>query len=185
VTFAPAHVELVYNPEADEWFEQFVPGETEKWITVPVLGDRVQEGDESFSVSLSNPSGALIGDGQATGTILDDDAPVTVSIGDAQVEEGDLGQIILQGHLNYAQFVVSLNHPSADAVSVEFSTADGTATGVAWDGQLVSLLQMTPGPDLDYLVAQGITQGTLTFAPGRDAEGDCGAGRPGCGVRAR
>ena len=40
-----------------------------------VIGDTVPEPDETFTVSLSNPSKATIADATATGTITDDDGP--------------------------------------------------------------------------------------------------------------
>ncbi|MGB7357632.1 MAG: Calx-beta domain-containing protein [Mycobacterium sp.] len=49
----------------------FAPGETSKTISVVVFGDTVLEGDESFLVTLSNPSGAAITDGTGAGTIVD------------------------------------------------------------------------------------------------------------------
>ena len=54
----------------------FFPGEMQKEIVVPIVPDKLSEGDESFFVNLSNPTSGTIADGQATGTILDDDAPV-------------------------------------------------------------------------------------------------------------
>ncbi len=42
----------------------FTPGQTVKTVNVTVLGDRTDEGvQETFSVLLSNPSGATLGDG--------------------------------------------------------------------------------------------------------------------------
>ncbi len=52
----------------------FEPGETSKTVAVVVTGDTVAEGDETFTVALSNPSGATIDDGSATGTIVDSSA---------------------------------------------------------------------------------------------------------------
>jgi hypothetical protein len=49
----------------------FNPGETSKTIDVPVVADGRPEPDETLLVSLSNPSGATISRGQATGTIKD------------------------------------------------------------------------------------------------------------------
>ena len=51
----------------------FAPGETEKIISVQTREDETDEPDETFLVTLSNPSGATIQDGTATGTIADDD----------------------------------------------------------------------------------------------------------------
>jgi hypothetical protein len=50
-------------------------GATTGAIVVPVVGDTTVEPDETFTVTLSSPSGATLGDAQATGTISDDDAP--------------------------------------------------------------------------------------------------------------
>ena len=52
----------------------FGPGETERTITVPVLGDGLAEGDETFSVVLSGAVDAAIGTaGTGLATIQDDD----------------------------------------------------------------------------------------------------------------
>ena len=51
----------------------FAAGETSKTVNVPVLDDTVDEGSETFTLRLSNAAGARIGDGEATGTITNDD----------------------------------------------------------------------------------------------------------------
>jgi ELWxxDGT repeat protein len=51
----------------------FAAGETSRTITVNVRGDVLQEGDETFLVSLSAPTGASLFTATATGTILNDD----------------------------------------------------------------------------------------------------------------
>jgi hypothetical protein len=51
----------------------YAPGELSKTISVPVIGDTADELDETFKVTLLNPSGATIADGDAVGTIADDD----------------------------------------------------------------------------------------------------------------
>lgn len=53
----------------------FAPGTTLRTVVVPILGDTLVEGDETFSVRLSGPTGATLGTSTATGTIVDDDAP--------------------------------------------------------------------------------------------------------------
>jgi hypothetical protein len=50
------------------------PGEHSKIVEVPVIGDTALETDETFAVNLTEVVNATIADGQATGTILDDDA---------------------------------------------------------------------------------------------------------------
>ena len=51
----------------------FASGETEKTVSVPVLDDTHDEGSETLTLTLSNPSGAYIEDGEATGTIYNSD----------------------------------------------------------------------------------------------------------------
>lgn len=51
----------------------FAPGETRRRLVVPVIGDKVFESDETFSVRLTSPSNATIERNAATGTILNDD----------------------------------------------------------------------------------------------------------------
>ena len=51
----------------------FDPGETEKTVRVPVLDDAIDEGEETFTLRLSDATGARIADGTATGTIENSD----------------------------------------------------------------------------------------------------------------
>ena len=95
----------------------FDPGETHSSFAVETLTDELDEDSETLSVALSSPSGAVIGDGQATGTITDDDNPPAVSIGDAEAAEGE-----------NVEFPLTLSSPSGRAVSVQVTTADDTTT---------------------------------------------------------
>ncbi|ELS03461.1 Calx-beta domain-containing protein [Xenococcus sp. PCC 7305] len=54
---------------------EFVPGETEKEITVEIIGDLKVEETEIFTVDLSNATNALLIDGQGSGVIENDDIP--------------------------------------------------------------------------------------------------------------
>ena len=109
-------------------------------VTVPVhvFGDLLDEPDETFTATLSAPVGAAIGDGTATGTIVDDDPPPAFSVNDVSIVEGNLGTTPME-------FKVALSSASAKTISVAFATA---ATGA------------TAG--VDYQTATG----TLTFNPG-------------------
>ena len=115
------------------------PGQTEKPISMTVAGDLLDEPDETFRVALSSPVAASIGDGSATVTILDDDAPPRISVGDLVVTEGSAGTTT-------GALTVRLSAPSGREVRVAYATQDGTA--------------QQPG---DYEASTG----TLTFAPGQ------------------
>jgi hypothetical protein len=115
----------------------FSPGDTSETVTVTVNGDVAPEAFETFSLDLSNAFNATILDGQGTGTIQNDDAPV-VSIGDCSAIEGDAGT-------TPCALPVTLDVPTVDPVSVSYATADFTAVA-----------------GFDYALAFG----TLTFAPG-------------------
>ena len=103
----------------------FAAGETSKTITIAIAPDTLVEGNEQFSVVLSNPQSATIADGTGVGTIVDDDTaqPVvpTLAIGDASITEGDSGTAQLS-------FTVTLSQAATGPVTVNYSTANGTAT---------------------------------------------------------
>jgi hypothetical protein len=70
----------------------FAPGETQKTIAVPVNGDTVLEADETFLVNLSNPTNAVVGIGQGTGTIRNDDIGADpLEINDAAASASNFG----------------------------------------------------------------------------------------------
>ena len=80
----------------------FPAGETLKTITVPIIGDTLVEGDETFSVQLSNPVNATIDRAIAIGTIVDDDQagpPIPfASIDNVSVTEGNSGPNLAHVH---------------------------------------------------------------------------------------
>ena len=98
----------------------FPAGETSKQVDVPVAGDLVREGNETFSVSLSYPSNASTLDANAVGTITDDDPVPSFSIDDVAVNEGNAGTTT-------ATFTVTMSNPSASTASVDWTTVDGSA----------------------------------------------------------
>ncbi|MDP7276846.1 MAG: Calx-beta domain-containing protein [Planctomycetaceae bacterium] len=52
----------------------FAPGEVTRTFSVPVIGDTLDEADETFLVNLTGANGAVIIDGQGIGTIVNDDS---------------------------------------------------------------------------------------------------------------
>ena len=99
----------------------FAAGQVTRPINVPVKGDTTDENNETFWVSLSNPTGGMIADGLGGGTITDDDGPPSVSVNDVTVAEGDAGTTT-------ETFSVSLSTVSGKTVTVDYATSDGTAT---------------------------------------------------------
>ncbi|HKY44439.1 MAG TPA: Calx-beta domain-containing protein [Pyrinomonadaceae bacterium] len=122
VAFATANVSATAGSDyvATSGTLTFNPGETSKPIPVQIIGDNIDEADETYIVSLSNPTFATISAGQGVGTIADDDGP-TLSIGPASVTEGNSGFV-------NAVFTVTLSAASSQDVVVNYATIGGTAT---------------------------------------------------------
>lgn len=80
----------------------FAPGVLSQQIQVSITGDTDVEANETFTLTLSDPSGATIADGSALGTIIDDDVAlpgnVSLSISDASVLEGAPGTGVAPGY---------------------------------------------------------------------------------------
>ena len=128
-------------------------GETTKSITVPVNGDTAVEPDETFFMNLSNPTNATIADNQGVGTILNDDGPPTISLNDLLVTEGNGGTV-------NATFSVSLSWASSQTVTVQYVTADGTATAGSDYQSKVGPLTFNPG-DTNKTITVEVTGDTL------------------------
>ncbi len=130
--------------------------QTSRTIVVPIIGDTIDEFNESFRVLLTNPSIATIANGgaPATGTIIDDDPPPIVSISDASVVEGNSG--FASADLN-----LSLSQPSGKLICVQASTAAGTATVAS--GDYVHLGGLFPNPPPILFFSPGVT--STTFSP--------------------
>jgi subtilisin family serine protease len=99
---------------------KFLPGETNKIISVRVVSDARNEDDETFFVNLTAASGATIGQAQGVGTILDDDPLPALAISDVTVKEGNSGA-------KNAVFKLRLSAPSGRDVAVSYATASGSA----------------------------------------------------------
>ena len=94
-------------------------GETSKTISVAIDDDIDNESDETFTVTLSNASGADLGTSSATGTIRNRFvAAPTVSIAGGSGTEGDDESIT---------FTVTLDAAPSATVTVDYATSDGSA----------------------------------------------------------
>ena len=101
-----------------------------------MLADTIDEQDETVRVTLSNPVNVTLNDSEGILTITDNDNAPTLSIADA---------IIPNENAVVRTTTVSLSAASEKTVTVQYATADGTATAAN-----------------DYISATG----TLSFAPG-------------------
>ena len=126
---------------------------------VAVLGDRVWEPDETFSVTLSSPLNATLGDAQGTGTILNDD-PQGLSIADLDVVEPASGT-------RDAVFTVTLAPASASPVTVDYATTAVTATAgtdfTPVSGSLVFDPGVTSRPVSVPILADAVAEGVESF----------------------
>ncbi|KGE03120.1 retention module-containing protein [Pseudohaliea rubra] len=124
-----------YNPATGTL--TFAPGVTETTILVQTNNDELQEGTEFLNLTLADPVNAGIADGEGIVEIIDDFTPTppTISIDEVTVQEGAVAELTL-----------TLSAAADTPVTVDFATADDTAT-------------VTGG---DY----NPETGTVTFAPG-------------------
>ena len=102
---------------------RFAPGQVSRRRSPSTVhGDVLDEIDETFFVNLSNAVERDDRRRQALGTITDDDALPTLSIGDVTVTEGNTG------HGRPRPSPSRLTAPSGAGVTVDYATANGTAT---------------------------------------------------------
>ena len=98
----------------------FGPGATRRTIEVRTHEDTADEPNETFTVTLSSPSGATLRDAGAVGTIIDEVAPdpagPALTVSDARAREGEI-----------LRFQVILTPPGSETVTVDYQTASGTA----------------------------------------------------------
>ena len=91
-------------------------GSTSRTAAVQIREDSLDEPSETFTLNLSDPSGASISDAQGKGTIADDDAAPRLSIRNTGVREGQV-----------AGLLVALSRPSGRTITVRFATEQRTA----------------------------------------------------------
>ncbi len=107
-------------------------------IPIEIIGDTKLEGDETFSLAVSNVQGTQLTDpGPYTFTILNDDAAV-VRVTDVTAREGDKGTTPFV-------FNVSLTGAADLPVAVSYSTKDGTAIAAEDYQSASSVLTFAPG----------------------------------------
>ncbi|MDE0644028.1 MAG: hypothetical protein OXH95_07880, partial [bacterium] len=137
-------------------------GSTTADVLVPILGDTLYEGGETVKLTLGTPTNAQVSSaaGSATGTIVDDDDPPSISVNAPSILEGDTGTSSLT-------FTISLSEAGGLEASVRYQDLlSGTALS-GTDYQALSgssLLKFAPG----------VTEQTVTVTVNGDryTEGD-------------
>jgi hypothetical protein len=115
-------------------------------LTVVVNGDVKGETDEIFFANLSAPIHATLADAEGAGTIVNDDPLPSLAIDDMTVTEGGNGTTVA------AVFTVRLSEPTDQIVTVNYGTADSTATGASGDYQAIAGTVTVPAESLSATV---------------------------------
>lgn len=111
----------------------FPAGTTSLPVDVSVIGDTLNEANETLTLTLGAPTNATLGTATGTGTIQDDDGPA-LSVPDLPVLEGLT-----------ATLPVTLANPSLQTVTVDYATVPGTATSPADFTSTTGTLTFLPG----------------------------------------
>ncbi len=119
----------------------FAAGDTSKTIDVTVAYDSLGETDEDFTVTLRNASNARIGDGEATGTIKDNETPTfpststTRNVAENSPARTDVGAVLTA--TDAGSDTLSYTLEGTDQASFDLATTSGSAqlrtkTGVTY-----------------------------------------------------
>jgi subtilisin-like proprotein convertase family protein len=136
----------------------FPAGTSTRTFSVPINPDAIDEANETLNATLSSPSGATIGTGTATGTIIDDDTAgitLTQSGGNTAVAEGgatDTYTLVLTSEptANVTVGIAPNAQLGASPTSVTFTPAN-------WN-----VAQTVTVNAVDDAVAEGPHTGTIT-----------------------
>ena len=135
---------------ADSGTLTFAPGETSKTISIEVLDDTDEDSGETFTLQLSNATGATVADAEATGTIADAESR------DQGVDDTEVPS-------------VTVTSEATPPVSGEF---DVTVTfNEPTSGFQMSELEVTNGSPSRMARLSDGTEHTVTIAPDADATG--------------
>ena len=134
----------------------FAPGETSKQVTIAVNGDTTFEADETFTVNLASAANATIADGEGHGTIANDDAAPTLAIDNVSKAEGNSGTTAFT-------FTVSKTGATELPASVDYATADGTATAPGDYAAKSATLNFAAGVASQQVTV--LVNGDTTFEP--------------------
>ncbi len=136
----------------------FAPTERWKLVSIPILNDGLKEANETFRLTLSNPTNATLGGTKtATVTIVDNDGGFQFESTTNSVAE-DAGVVLIN---------VTRGDDTNSAASVDYATSDVTAiSGSDYTGS-TNTLAFAPGEKARQVTVpilnDGITESTKTF----------------------
>ena len=137
------------------------PGASSGSMATASFADRIQEGNETFTMTLSAPVNATVNT-HGRGTITDNDPP-GLSIADLAVRERPSSAAA-------AEFTVTLAPTPGDVVTVNWSTQDGTATAGSDYAAASGVLTFDPGVATQRVTvavsADALVEGVETFTVG-------------------
>ncbi len=136
----------------------FAPGEIRKTVTIDVFTDDIVEPDEIFTLVLSNPGNAQLYKATGIATIANDDISIPVlpmlQVADINVTEGDSGTTL-------AVFTTSLSVSSSNTVTVNYATADMTATAPSDYQSENGVLSFAPGETRKMVMVNVVADGSV------------------------
>jgi hypothetical protein len=142
---------LTFSPDASALSPQT--------FTVTAVNNSVADGTRLAPITLAATSSDAAFSGIAlssvTATLTDNDGTASLSVADATVADATVAEPATANTTSTVNLTVTLAPPSAQAVTVQYATANATATGGA-----------ACGGSVDYILASG----TLTFNPGETSK---------------
>ena len=148
----------------------FEPGDTTKTVSVQISDDAEDDDGETLTLSLSNASGADLGDAEATGTIRNSETPqpdpLTASF--TSVPEAHDGESAFNFQVEFSEDVDTLSDDS-------FTVNEGEVTGTQEVGGRSDLWKVTVEPDSDDAVTVTLPGNRACNTSGAICTGD---GRP-------
>jgi subtilisin family serine protease len=95
-------------------------GATSAIVNVAIIGDTTYESNETFRFMIVSATNATIVEGEATGTIVNDDAIPILSVRNASLIEGNSSR-------SNMIFAVSMTNPADSPVTLQYYTSDQSA----------------------------------------------------------
>ena len=136
----------------------FASGETNKTVSVSIVNDTVVEGTETFTVSLSAPTGAVVGlNTPYTVTITDDDTTVGLAAATASVLESAGNAVLNVVRTGVTNSVVTVNYATANGTALAGSDYTNTTGTVTFNAGETNKTISVP------VVADSLIEGKETF----------------------